>query len=66
LEGTVTPVIDDHSPFLEGIPAVDLIDFDTAPPDAGCVLAPARQPAHGARSLGVVGGPALAALPAIR
>ncbi len=69
-EGTATPVIDDHSPFLEvGIPAVDLIDFDYGPGPTPGAFWHTRQDnlRHVcARSLGAVGGPALAALPAIR
>ena len=65
-----TPVSDDHSPFLEaGIPAVDLIDFDYGPGPTPGAFWHTRQDnlRHVcARSLGAVGGPALAALPAIR
>ena len=48
---------------------MDLIDFDYGPgPAAGRVVAYARDDLRHvcARSLGAVGGPALAALPAIR
>jgi peptidase M28-like protein len=68
--GTTAGVIDDHAPFLEaGIPAVDLIDFDYGPgPTPGGFWHTRRDTLRHvcARSLGAVGGPALAALRAIR
>jgi glutaminyl-peptide cyclotransferase len=68
--GTAAPVVDDHSPFLDaGIPAVDLIDFDYGPgPTPGAYWHTRRDNLSHvcARSLGAVGEPALAALPAIR
>ena len=68
--GRSAPVIDDHSPFLgAGTPAVDLIDFDYGPgPPPGRFWHTGQDNLRHvcARSLGAVGGPALAALPAIR
>ena len=68
--GTTAPVIDDHTPFLQaGIPAVDLIDFGYGPgPTPGAFWHTRRDTLRRvcARSLGAVGGPALAALRAIR
>ncbi len=69
-EGTTAPVIDDHSPFAEvGIPAVDLIDFDYGPgPAPGAFWHTRRDTLRHvcAHSLGAVGSPAWAVLPAIR
>jgi Zn-dependent M28 family amino/carboxypeptidase len=68
--GTAAPIIDDHSPFLQaGTPAVDLIDFDYGPgPPPGAFWHTRQDTLRHvcARSLGAVGSPALAALPAIR
>jgi glutaminyl-peptide cyclotransferase len=68
--GTAPPVSDDHSPFLEaGITAVDLIDFDYGPgPTPGAFWHTRKDNLDHvcARSLGAVGEPALASLPAIR
>ncbi len=68
--GEAEGILDDHTPFLEaGVPAVDLIDFDYGPgPSPGAWWHTRRDDlAHVcARSLGEVGTPALAALPAIR
>jgi glutaminyl-peptide cyclotransferase len=68
--GTSAPVIDDHSPFLgAGTPAVDLIDFDYGPgPPPGRFWHTGQDTLRHvcAPSLGAVGGPALAALSAIR
>jgi glutaminyl-peptide cyclotransferase len=69
-EGTAAAVTDDHSAFEEaGVPAVDLIDFDYGPgPAPGAFWHTRKDTVRHvcARSLGAVGGPALAALPAIR
>jgi glutaminyl-peptide cyclotransferase len=68
--GDATGVLDDHTAFIEaGIPAVDLIDFDYGPgPSPGAWWHTRRDDLSHvcARSLGAVGRPALAALPAIR
>jgi Zn-dependent M28 family amino/carboxypeptidase len=68
--GDAQGVLDDHTPFLEaGVPAVDLIDFDYGPgPSPGAWWhTRADDLSHVcARSLGEVGGAALAAVPAIR
>ena len=68
--GEAAGILDDHTPFAEaGVPAVDLIDFDYGPgPSPGAWWhTRADDLAHVcASSLGAVGGPALAALPAIR
>ncbi len=69
-EGTAAAVTDDHSPFEQaGVPAVDLIDFGYGPgPPPGAFWHTRQDNLRHvcARSLGAVGGPALAALPAIR
>jgi Zn-dependent M28 family amino/carboxypeptidase len=69
-EGEAAGVLDDHTPFIQaGIPAVDLIDFDYGPgPSPGAWWHTQQDDlAHVcASSLGAVGAPALAALPAIR
>jgi glutaminyl-peptide cyclotransferase len=68
--GRSAAVIDDHSPFLgAGIPAADLIDFDYGPgPPPGRFWHSGEDSLRHvcAPSLGAVGGPALAALRAIR
>ncbi len=68
--GEAPGVLDDHSPFIEaGVPAVDLIDFDFGPgPAPGAWWHTRKDDLRHvcARSLGEVGGPALAALQAIR
>jgi Zn-dependent M28 family amino/carboxypeptidase len=66
----VQGILDDHSPFLgAGVPAVDLIDFDYGPgPSPGAWWHTRHDDLSHvcARSLGDVGGAALAAVPAIR
>jgi glutaminyl-peptide cyclotransferase len=68
--GDAAGVLDDHTPFIRaGVPAVDLIDFDYGPgPSPGAWWHTRRDDLSHvcARSLGAVGGPALAALPEIR
>jgi len=68
--GDAGGVLDDHGPFIEaGVPAVDLIDFDYGPgPSPGSWWHTRHDNLRHvcARSLGAVGSPALAALPAIR
>jgi glutaminyl-peptide cyclotransferase len=68
--GEAAGVLDDHTPFLqEGVPAVDLIDFDFGPGPSPGAWWHTRADDLGhvcARSLGAVGAPALAALPAVR
>jgi glutaminyl-peptide cyclotransferase len=68
--GEASGVLDDHTPFADaGIPAVDLIDFDYGPgPSPGGWWHTRQDDLRHvcARSLGAVGDPALAALPAIR
>ncbi|TMK70791.1 MAG: Zn-dependent exopeptidase M28 [Actinobacteria bacterium] len=68
--GEAAGVLDDHTPFLQaGVPAVDLIDFDYGPgPSPGGWWHTRQDDLRHvcARSLGEVGAPALAALPAIR
>ena len=68
--GTAASVIDDQTPFIEaGVRSVDLIDFDYGPGPTPGAFWHTRQDSLRhvcARSLGVVGKPALAALPAIR
>ena len=68
-QGEAAGILDDHTPFIEaGIPAVDLIDFDFGPgpsPGAWWHTRADDLPHVCADSLGVVGAPALAALPAI-
>ena len=68
--GDSAGVLDDHTPFLEaGVPAVDLIDFDYGPgPSPGAWWHTRRDDLSHvcAASLGAVGTPALAALPAVR
>jgi glutaminyl-peptide cyclotransferase len=68
--GDAQGILDDHTPFLgAGVPAVDLIDFDYGPgPSPGAWWHTRRDDLSHvcARSLGEVGAPALAALPAIR
>jgi glutaminyl-peptide cyclotransferase len=68
--GTAASVIDDHTPFIEaGVRSVDLIDFDYGPgPTPGAFWHTRSDDLRHvcARSLGAVGVPALAALPAIR
>ena len=68
--GGAQGILDDHTPFLDaGVPAVDLIDFDYGPgPSPGAWWHTRRDDLSHvcARSLGAVGAPALAALPAIR
>jgi glutaminyl-peptide cyclotransferase len=69
-EGEAPGVLDDHTPFIEaGVPALDLIDFDYGPgPAPGAWWHTTQDDLRHvcARSLGAVGEPALAALPAIR
>jgi glutaminyl-peptide cyclotransferase len=69
-EGTAGPIDDDHTPFERaGIPSVDLIDFDFGPGPTPGGWWHTRQDTLRhvcARSLGLVGEPALAALPGIR
>jgi Zn-dependent M28 family amino/carboxypeptidase len=69
-EGEDSGVLDDHTPFTKaGVPAVDLIDFTYGPgPSPGAWWHTRRDDLRHvcARSLGVVGTPALAVLPAIR
>ena len=69
-EGEARGVLDDHTPFIEaGVPALDLIDFDYGPGPTPGAWWHTTQDDLGhvcARSLGAVGEPALAALPAIR
>jgi hypothetical protein len=68
--GEADAVLDDHVPFLEaGVPAIDLIDFDygPGPPPGAWFHTPRDDLEHVcARSLGLVGAPALAAVQAIR
>lgn len=68
--GEAQGVLDDHAPFIRaGVPAVDLIDYRFGPgPEPGAWWHTRRDNLGHvcARSLGLVGGPALAALPAIR
>jgi glutaminyl-peptide cyclotransferase len=68
--GEAGPVLDDHTPFQRaGIPSVDLIDFDYGSGPTPGRWWHTRQDALRhvcARSLGVVGEAALAALPGIR
>jgi Zn-dependent M28 family amino/carboxypeptidase len=68
--GDARGVLDDHTPFLDaGVPAVDLIDFDYGPGRSPGAWWHTRRDdlSHVcARSLGEVGAPALAVLPAIR
>jgi glutaminyl-peptide cyclotransferase len=68
--GDAGPVLDDHTPFQRaGIPSVDLIDFDYGPGPTPGGWWHTRQDTLRhvcARSLGLVGEPALAALPGIR
>ena len=68
--GDAQGIVDDQTPFLgAGVPAVDLIDFDYGPGVAPGAWWHTRRDdlSHVcARSLGEVGAPALAALPAIR
>jgi Zn-dependent M28 family amino/carboxypeptidase len=68
--GETGVILDDHIPFIEaGIPAVDLIDFDYGPgPPPGEWFHTRQDDMRHvcAESLGAVGGPALAALQAIR
>jgi len=68
--GTAPPVLDDHGPFLEaGVRSVDLIDFTYGPgPSPGAYWHTRQDDLRHvcARSLDAVGGPALAALAAIR
>jgi glutaminyl-peptide cyclotransferase len=70
LVGEAAGVLDDHTPFVEaGVPAVDLIDFDYGPGPSPGAWWHTREDDLGhvcAGSLGAVGAPALAALPAIR
>lgn len=67
--GEAAGVLDDHTPFIQaGVPSVDLIDFDYGPgPAPGAWWHTRRDDLSHvcARSLGEVGAPALAALPAI-
>jgi Zn-dependent M28 family amino/carboxypeptidase len=69
-DGEASGVLDDHTPFTDaGVPAVDLIDFEYGPgPSPGAWWHTRRDDLRHvcARSLGDVGVPALAALPAIR
>jgi glutaminyl-peptide cyclotransferase len=68
-EGEAAGILDDHTPFLQaGVQAVDLIDFDYGPgPSPGAWWhTRADDLSHVcARSLGAVGRPGLAVLPAI-
>ena len=68
--GEAGGVLDDHTPFADaGIPAADLIDFDYGPgPSPGSWWHTRRDNLRHvcAGSLGAVGRPAVAALPAIR
>ena len=65
--GTAPGVLDDHTPFIQaGVPAVDLIDFDYGPGNAWWHTRQDNLRHVCAQSLGDVGGPALAALPALR
>ena len=68
--GDAAGILDDHTPFAEaGVPAVDLIDFDYGPGPSPGGWWHTREDdlSHVcASSLGTVGAPALAALPAIR
>jgi len=68
--GAAQGILDDHTPFLRaGVPAVDLIDFDYGPgPSPGAWWHTRRDDLSHvcAASLGEVGAPALAAVPAIR
>jgi glutaminyl-peptide cyclotransferase len=68
--GEAAGILDDHTPFAEaGVPAVDLIDFDYGPGPSPGGWWHTREDdlSHVcASSLGTVGAPALAALPAIR
>ena len=69
-EGEASGILDDHTPFTDaGIRAVDLIDFDYGPGPApgGWWHTRGDDLRHVcASSLGAVGAPALAALPAVR
>jgi glutaminyl-peptide cyclotransferase len=68
--GDAPGILDDHTPFLDaGVPTLDLIDFDYGPgPSPGAWWHTRRDDLSHicARSLGEVGVPALAAVPAIR
>lgn len=68
-EGETGPILDDHMPFkAEGIPVVDLIDFDYGPgPSPGKWWHSAKDTPERvcARSLGAVGEAALGAFPEI-
>lgn len=69
-QGQTGPILDDHVPFLRaGVPAVDMIDFDYGPgPTPGAYWHTRADTLQHvcARSLGQVGGPALAAISEIR
>lgn len=68
--GEAAGILDDQTPFIQaGVPAVDLIDFDYGPGPSPGAWWHTREDNIGhvcPGSLGAVGGPALAALPAIR